>query len=526
MGGKYGPYGPSPSFGDSPARHPILLQAVTVDGGASPEGTDTSALYDALAAMSTDLELGSTLQRLVDSAATLTDASYGALRVVDPDGNLVDLITVGLEREAPTSFIGLEVRARGTGFGNLCLADKRGGEPFSDSDERLLQTLAIAAGLLIDNARSHELSEARGHWLEASAAITRSLVGTDLDPAFQQVADLARDVSGASTACVALLSADRFLEVRVVSGVSTWSAGVEPISIDGSIAGVAIDGGEPLVIPEVSEHPAAPALIRSIGRTPTGPAAMLPLRTPEGTAGLLLLAWDKTATAAFRGFDLGLASGFAEQAALALEVSRARSADARRSLTEDRDRIARDLHDVVIQRLFAIGMQLDHAATTLADGPIADLMSRAVDDLDLSIKDIRTSIFKLQNAQSGSLRAGVLKLVEEYAGLLGFAPSVAVRGPVDQSVSATCRDDVLAVLREALSNVMRHAAASAAEVSVEVTATHLTLTVSDDGRGLPPGRSESGLNNARARAAARGGKLLLGQREPRGTEFVWTVRLD
>jgi len=524
-----GPKGPCPqsSIGWSRLRGvrsgPPVVHPVIVDQSGAGEGTYTRALVDALIAMAGDLDLHSTLQRIVDTATRLGDASYGALGVLDDDGTLVDFITSGGDDQPETtSFLGVEVRGHGHVFGNLHLTDKRGGLPFTDDDERMLRAFATGAAVVVENARAYHLSEARGRWLEASAAITRSLVGQDLDSAFQQVADLALEVSGASSACVALLRSEDLLEVRVVSGASSWQGSRAPVPIAGSIAGVALSSSEPLLINEVSEHPAAPTLLESIGRQPTGPAAMLPLRTTEGTAGLLVLAWDK-AGSAFRSFDLGLASGFAEQAALALEVSRARSAVERRSLSEDRDRIARDLHDVVIQRLFAIGLQLDHAAHTARDPEIGELISRAVDEIDLSIKDIRASIFKLQNADSGSLRAAIHGLADEYAVVLGFAPGVAVRGPVEQAVA--CRDDVLAVLREALSNVARHAEASAVEVTVAVTDTDLTLEVCDDGCGLPPQRDESGLRNARTRAVARNGDLALAERQPSGTRLVWRVPL-
>ena len=540
---------------------------MTVDQHGGADGIYAGALVDALIAMSTDLDLHSTLQRIVDAATRLGEASYGALGVLDGDGKLVDFVTSGIDdatREAigalplghgllsllhpasgpirlddltahpgfvgfpehhprMTSFLGVEVRGHGQVFGNLYLTDKRGGEPFTHDDERLLQAFATGAAFVMDNARAYHLSEARGRWLEASAAITRSLVGPDLDSAFQQVVDLAREVSGATTAFVALLRSEDLLEVRVVSGASSWHPGGAPVPIAGSIAGEALSSPEPLLITEVGKHPAVPALLESIGRPPTGPAAMLPLRTTEGTAGLLVLAWDRAASLPFRAFDLGLASSFAEQAALALEVSRARSAVERRSLSEDRDRIARDLHDVVIQRLFAIGLQLDSVAETVRDAEAAALVSRVVDEIDLSIRDIRTSIFKLQNTDLGSLRAAIHDLVDEYAVVLGFAPGVAVRGPVEQA--ASCRDDVLAVLREALSNVARHAQASWVDVVVAVTDTHVTLEVCDDGRGLPPQRAESGLRNARTRAAARDGRLTLDDREPSGTQLVWRVPL-
>ena len=194
-------------------------------------------------------------------------------------------------------------------------------------------------------------------------------------------------------------------------------------------------------------------------------------------------------------------------------------------MVADSDRIARDLHDVVVQRLFAIGLQIEHISTVVADPSVAAALSRAVDDLDETIRYIRTTIFQLQQDHQ-SLRGGCLDLVAEYARVLGVAPDLEIRGPVDHTVPDRCRDDVLAVLREALSNVARHAAASSVAVEVVASASDLTLTVVDDGVGLPALRVESGLRNARQRAEVYGGTLSLSGAVPNGTRLVWSVPLS
>jgi signal transduction histidine kinase len=148
-----------------------------------------------------------------------------------------------------------------------------------------------------------------------------------------------------------------------------------------------------------------------------------------------------------------------------------------------------------------------------------------VADLDLTIKDIRGTIFELQNRQVDSLRQEVRTLVREYVPVLGFAPTVRTLGPVDTAVPPEVRQHLLPVLREAISNVARHALADRAEVELEVRGQELVLTVADDGSGVPPDRAESGLRNARRRAQGLGGSLELRENQPRGTVLVWRVRL-
>ena len=179
----------------------------------------------------------------------------------------------------------------------------------------------------------------------------------------------------------------------------------------------------------------------------------------------------------------------------------------------------------MIQRLFATGLQLQGISMLAAGSEVAARLEQAVADLDLTIKDIRGTIFELQDRQSPSLRQDIRTLVREYVPVLGFAPTVRTLGPIDTAVPPEVRSHLLPVLREAVSHVARHALAVRAEVEVEVRDQELVLKVSDDGSGVPPNRAESGLRNARRRATGLGGRLELRPNEPRGTVLVWRVPL-
>jgi signal transduction histidine kinase len=220
-----------------------------------------------------------------------------------------------------------------------------------------------------------------------------------------------------------------------------------------------------------------------------------------------------------------LLASFADQAGLALDRAQAVVDRGELAVISDRERIARDLHDVVIQRLFATGLQLQGVASLVGDPAIGTRLERAVDELDLTIKAIRGTIFELQHKQSDSLRAEIRGLVREYVPVLGFSPVVLTSGPIDTAVPTHVREQLLPVLREAVSNVARHALADQAQVEVHVSDHELRLSLVDDGIGLAADRSESGLRNVRRRAAGLGGSVTVTRNQPRGTTLVWQVPL-
>jgi len=249
-------------------------------------------------------------------------------------------------------------------------------------------------------------------------------------------------------------------------------------------------------------------------------AVVIPLRAHLAPVGALVALFDPRPQDAE---ERELLASFADQAALALDRAQAVVDREELAVISDRERIARDLHDVVIQRLFATGLQLQGVAMLAGDGEVASRLDGAVADLDSTIAAIRGTIFELQNRQGGSLRAEIRTLVREYVPVLGFSPAVRTSGPVDTAVSPQVRAQLLPVLREAISNVARHALAESAEVDVRVSAAEVRLVVADDGTGLSEDRAESGLRNARRRAADLGGTLDLAPNTPRGTVLTWTV---
>jgi len=509
------------------------------------------ALLDAVVAIASDLDLHSVLSRIVVSACELTDAKYGALGVIGSDGSLDDFITHGIDddlhrqigdlphgrgilrllidepvplrledlRRHPRSygfpdhhppmrtFLGVPVRIRGTVFGNLYLTEKQGGGEFSAQDERLVLALASAAGFVIDNARAYLLSERRRQWLEASAELTEALQPPiSMDRALRRFTTAARSLSGAAATAV----------------VRFQDAGASPVTSDGP----AVDS-LPSLLPRIGEildqveHGDRGDEIESLS-IDGFEVVVVPLRAHFAASGALVALFED----GHRIADLEereLLGSFADQAALALDRAQAMEDREELAVVSDRDRIARDLHDVVIQRLFATGLQLQGMRAIIVNPEVGERIEKAVDDLDQTIRDIRTTIFELQHRQGGSVRSLVRALVKEYAPVLGFTPTVRILGPVDTTISSGLAEQVLAVLREALSNIARHAVADQAEVEIAASPSEVVLTVTDNGTGLPADRVESGLRNARRRASAQGGVLDLSPGEQGGTIFRWRV---
>jgi signal transduction histidine kinase len=509
----------------------------------------TRSLLDAVTAISSDLDLRAVLTRIVEAATELTDAQYGALGVIGNDAFLVEFVTTGLDDDTraqigdlphgrgilgllihhpepirlddltqhPQSagfppnhppmgtFLGVPVRIRGTVFGNLYLTEKVGGASFTQEDQELVEALASAAGFVIDNARAYGLSERRRQWLEASATLSEALQPPiQLGPGLAEVARVARWATGA--AATAVLHLEEGNPVRTVDALDT------------AAAELALSGLEDQPWPRLDSEP----LDTRLGEFA---ATLVPLRTHLVSAGLLVILVDPETTPLPYDERVLLAS-FADQAGLALDRAQAIEDRAELAVTSDRERIARDLHDVVIQRLFATGLQLQGAGAMSRVPEVADRIDKAVEALDVTIRDIRSTIFELQHVGRGpSLRADLRKLATEYAPLLKFDPVVHTVGPVDTAVPAEVREQVLPVLREALSNLARHAAADHGEITLETDNREVRLTVLDDGVGIAADVAESGLRNARRRARALGGSLELTPRHPRGTSFVWRVPL-
>ncbi|MEU5950073.1 GAF domain-containing protein [Micromonospora sp. NPDC047465] len=525
------------------------------------------ALLDAVVGISTDLDLRSTLQRIVEAACELAGARYGALGVIGQDRMLHDFITHGIDAELHAkigdlphgrgvlglliddprplrmpditqhpksygfpqhhppmhSFLGVPVRIRDHVFGNLYLAEKQGGAEFTEDDEEIVVALAAAAGVAIENARLYALAHRRERWLAATAEITGVLLGevrrTD---ALALVARRAREVAEAEVALVLLYDPDaEEFTVEVVDGAGEQAGalvGTVLPAAETSFAAAVAEGRHDQVA-DLAHAAPWPALLS------TGPAVVSPLATADTLHGVLVIAHRPDRLPVATDDDMALLGSFAGQAALAME--RARGQEERELLVvlEDRERIARDLHDVVIQRLFATGLQLQSAAPMATRPELAKRINAAVDDLDATIKDIRRTIFELRTPMSAALRTEIREAVEVAAESLGYRPRLELTGPIDSAVPDEVRPDVTAVLREALSNAVRHAQATRLTVAVRVDAGRVTLTVTDDGVGCDPAAARGGLVNLRERAERHGGEFEVRLAEPRGTELHWSVPL-
>jgi two-component system, NarL family, sensor histidine kinase DevS len=521
-------------------------------------------LLDAVLAIGSDLDLEVVLRRIVKSAVDLVDAQYGALGVVGEEGTIRQFITVGVDEQTiarigpypqgrgilgllirepeplrladlsqhPDSsgfppghppmrnFLGAPVRVRDQVFGNLYLTEKLGADEFTEDDEETVVALAVAAGIAIDNARLYAAAGHRQRWLEATAEITNVLLGeVDRTGALQLVARRAREVAGAETVLVLLYQPETHQVTVEVSDPPRTDLAGAVLSIRNTALDTAVTDREPVIVEDLGTAADWPSPVS------TGPALVVPLAASGTVLGLLTVAHAPD-SAGFDEQDVPLLSTFAGQAALALERARAQEERELLVVLEDRERIARDLHDVVIQRLFATGLQLQSAARLATRPEVSDRITGAVDDLDTTIRDIRTAIFELRTPVNATLRTEIRGTVDAAAASLGFRPALTLDGPVDSAVPDEVRPDLLAVLREALSNAVRHARATTVAVTVVAVDGRLALTVADNGVGMTgPVDERSGLANMRHRAEQRGGTLAVEPNPGGGTRVGWTVPL-
>jgi signal transduction histidine kinase len=386
-----------------------------------------------------------------------------------------------------------------------------------------MTALAVAAGAAIENARLYAQTRRRQRWLEAASEITGVLLGqVDRTAALRLVADRARQVADADLALMMLYDAESDeLSVEVASGAVPAGLGRATVRAARS----------EFHAPLSEQHL---AVVEDLGRTAewpvpleTGTALLVPLCADGQTLGALVVAYRRGSVVYAEDPEMALVETFAGQAALALARARAQEEREQLAVLGDRERIARDLHDVVIQRLFAAGMRLQGAVHAAGKPEVRQRIESVIDDLDTTIRDIRGAIFELRTPAAGQLRAEIRALVDEARPTLGYRPQLTVDGPVDSAVPDAVRPALLAVLREALANTAKHARASKVDVGVQASNGWLTLTVTDDGTGIgigEPARA-SGLGNMRHRAAEFGGDFTIGAADPRGTVVTWRVPL-
>jgi signal transduction histidine kinase len=430
------------------------------------------------------------------------------------------------------TFLGVPIRVQGEIFGNLYLAEKDGGGEFTDYDLHMVRVLATEAGIAIGNARLYEAARQRERWIDGSVAVTTALLsGGDADDALAVVAEQARHLAASAAGIVLLPAEGGGLEVVAVSAD-------EPSASLGVIIGPESPVVAKLLAGEAVFTDDAATDFRMITRLAHrfGPSMLLPLHSGGRVLGALATPRAR-GDRPFTETERTLATQFAAQAALALMMAEAQRDRERLAVYEDRDRIARDLHDLVIQRLFATGMMLESAQRRSAVPEVQTGVGRAVDELDVTIQEIRTAIFALQQEPAeapAGLRTRVLREINMAAVPLGFKPAHRFLGPVDSLVGERTGKNLIAALREALSNAFRHAGASRIDVVVDATATlpdgrdGVRLSVADDGVGIPDGGRRSGLRNLARRAESLGGASWFGPGiadDGGGTTVVWEAPL-
>ncbi|WP_420000641.1 GAF domain-containing protein [Streptomyces boninensis] len=533
-------------------------------------------LLEAVMSVGRGLELPQVLRRIVEAAVVLVDAEYGALGVVGGQERLAQFLPVGMDQEQiatigkfpeghgilgelirhpeplrleeisahPSSygfppghppmhsFLGVPIRVREVVFGNLYLTQKRGAKEFDGEDEAVLSTLAVAAGVAIENARMYEQSRDRQQWLEAHAEIVSALLsGAAEHSVLEQIVHHASRILHADHAVLAVPDEDSGeLRVAIVKDARGPEHEADPpaevVPREGTFLGAAASAGIPVSTPDLAADPrSAHGPLASTGM---GPAVAVPLNSTAGVRGVLALA-RRDRIAVFREYEIEPLLTFAGQAAIAMELADRRGDAEQLAVLADRDRIARDLHDLAIQRLFATGMTLQ-SLVRFVDRPEAnERLLRAADDLDETIKIIRSTVFGLRVQPTGTglhgLRVRTARVIEEAVPALTFTPALRTEGLVDTDVPAAVADHAVAVLKEALTNVARHAEASAADVSLVSDGGSLTLTVIDDGIGIADRGRRSGLRNLAERARQLGGDMVIGRPPGGGTRLRWSVPL-
>src|SRR5262252_986369 len=529
----------------------------------------THALLEAVVAVGSHLELEAVLRRIVEVAVELVSARYGALGVVGDGGRLVEFVPVGLDESEIArihhwpegrgllgklitdphplrlhdisadpdssgfpeghppmrSFLGVPVRIRDAVYGNLYLTEKQGGD-FDEEDEALVQALAAAAGVAIENARLDAEARRQQQWLRANAEVTRRLLfGDQPSEVLELVAQQALEMSGADLVVLALPTGNRgTLMIEHACGDGAAGALGLVLPAERSASGIVMASGKPLTVEDFSSDQRVAVVARE--HMPLGPAVLVPLG-PAGDVRGVLTAGRKQGALPLSADAVEMLITFAAQAGIGLELAEHRSDAQRLLLFEDRDRIARDLHDLVIQRLFATGMSLQGATALMSDTEAVHRVEQAVDALDETIRDIRSAIFALQSrgeTERPGVRSRILGVVEEMTDPLGFAPGLRMAGPIDTMVPDRLASQMLAALREGLANVAKHAQASRADVTVEA-GTDLVLVVRDNGVGLTGTGRRSGLANLEERASELGGTLRTVTAEGGGTEVEWRVPL-
>ncbi|SIT69412.1 GAF domain-containing protein [Microbacterium sp. RU33B] len=541
--------------------------ARTEHSGADPYGSDLAPherrLQDLLQASTSiveRLDLEEVLRRIVEAGMRLVGARYGALGVIGPDGGLERFIHVGADRHvvaqidhppeglgvlgaviadgapirlrhlhddarsvgfpahhpAMDSFLGVPVRVGADVYGTLYLTESAAGG-FSSEDEDLVVALAATAGIAIENARLYDVARTREVWNATIADVMAAMLDITGDDVLDVIAERVAALIDAELVAVAVPHGEDELRLAAVHGAVVPSLNGRVYPATGTLAARALAERQAVSVsgqPTTTMFPWQPGI---------GPTVAIPLIAGDETHGVLTVSRAADGSP-FSAADLDMAFSFAAQASIALEVVRAREDRRRLETARDRARIARDLHDHVIQRLFGAGLALQ-AVSAVSSPDVTETIESQIDAIDAAIKDIRTIVFALSSGErrgSERIKDRLLDVIADMTSSWEAPPRVTFEGPLDAVVDAELADDLVGALRELLANVTRHAHAHHVDVSVSMADGTARLSVRDDGRGIPEGGRRSGLHNLAERAILHDGRMSI-LTSPAGTSVEWTA---
>jgi signal transduction histidine kinase len=524
-------------------------------------------LLEAGLALASELSLPIVLQRIVDVATQVTDARYGALGVMGESGELIEFVTTGIPEQhrrmigalprglgvlgllihepKPVritniadhpasvgfpanhppmhSFLGAPVQAMGRVYGNIYLSEKRTAPEFSLEDEESLVVLATQAGLALANATLYEEGRLRERLLDAVRLITADiLAGVAAEVVLEHIADRAGNLAAADGAIIATSNTPNQLVISAAVGQQAAELRGQVVPARGSISGEVMRTGKALVIDDAGADPRAHQPTVALGHH--GPTISVPLRVRGTVTGTLTVANLKGG----RRFDsrtVQLVEAFADQASVAIEYGRAQADLRRLGLMDERERIAKELHDGIIQSLFAVGMGLEATSVLSRSPDISTKLQGSVEELDRVIRDLRNYIF--------GLRPGILADRQLDQALRTLADEINSRSElrVDIDVDASLAADlsgrsheIVQLTREAFANGSRHAKARRAVVRLARNGPNAILAIEDDGRGFDTNRQSTGqgLRNMRARAATLRGTMDVSSSAAKGTSLQVT----
>ncbi len=545
-----------------------LLKDFVSRGGELLQSRERMAgLLEAVVALAEDLSLDAVLERVVQSACHLLRARYGALGVMAENNTLSHFITVGIDTELadrigllpsgrgvlgllvttprplrlddlgrhPESvgfpehhppmrtFLGVPIRVRDTVFGNLYLTEKDGGGDFSAEDEELAVALAAAAGVAIENAKMYDDARRRSRWLEASMDVAGLMLGSDRDYTAGGLDPIAARALQESESELALIVVpDASGPGYIVAGAAGERAkelSGRSLTLDSPELQEVFSGGEPAIVEDSA------AVLGGVDCGSTGPLLAVALSTQGAHHGLLLLARGPSARRYART-DIEMGAVFGSHVALALELGRVHRLREELLVFTDRDRIARDLHDLVIQRLFAAGLSVQSLTRFTKDELATERIRNITGELDEAIRSLRDTIYSLRNSSGETelLSGRIRRVARSSAKSMPFTPRLTLTGPVD-AVTPDKADNVVAVVSEGLSNAIRHSGADAISVSVAVIKGQVTVVITDNGSGFDDSGARNGLANLEDRARMLDGECTITTAPQAGTSVEWSVPL-